>query len=397
MSQGQKPMHEKTLLVQSGRLHGGTPHPVNPPIVRASTVLFPTVEAMQETRRRRETGEQIFSYGVRGTPTTHALEDAITALEQGERTLIYPSGLAALAAVLLSHARPGDHIAVIDTVYPPVRHLCTSYLVPRGVDVSYFAPSPEGLKAVLRPQTSLVLAETPGSGTFEVVDIPALADIARKNGSRLAVDNTWSAGLFLKPLAQGADISVQAATKYICGHSDTMLGTVAVKGDAFMPLFETTTMLGLCASPMDCYDALKGLRTLEVRLRQHEQSALVVAKWLAGRPDVSKVYHPALEGSPGHSIWCRDFTGSSGLFAFALSPRLAGHSAAFVNALAHFGIGPSWGGFESLALPVVPASTRSAVSWAGPKTIIRLHIGLEEPQDLIGDLERAFSKIAALA
>lgn len=390
-------MHEKTLLVQTGRSHGDTPHSVNPPVVRASTVLFPTVEGMQETRRRRETGEQIFSYGVRGTPTTHALEDAVTALEQGERTLIYPSGLAALAAVLLSHARPGDHIAVIDTVYPPVRQLCSGYLAPRGVEVSYFAPSPEGLKAVLRPQTSLVLAEAPGSGTFEVVDIPALADITRKNGSKLAVDNTWSAGLFLKPLALGADISVQAATKYICGHSDTMMGTVTVRVEAFGPLFETTTILGLCTSPVDCYDALKGLRTLEVRLRRHEQSALEIATWLAGRADVAAVYHPALEGAPGHDIWCRDFTGSSGLFAFALSPPLAGHSAAFVNALSHFGIGASWGGFESLALPVSPGPIRTAAPWAGPQTIIRLHIGLEDTRDLIADLDRAFAHIAALA
>lgn len=397
MRQGLKTMREKTLLVQSGRPAGGIPHSVNPPVVRASTVLFPTVEAMQETRRRRETGEQVFSYGVRGTPTTHALEDAVTALEQGERTLIYPSGLAALSAVLLSHARPGDHIAVIDTVYPPVRQLCSSYLVPRGVEVSYFAPSPEGLKAVLRPQTSLILAETPGSGSFEVVDIPALAAIAQKNGSRLAVDNTWAAGFFLKPLTQGADISIQAATKYICGHSDTMLGTVTVRGDAFTPLFETTTMLGLCASPTDCYDALKGLRTLEVRLRRHEQSALQVAGWLAQRADVSEVYHPALEDSPGHSIWRRDFTGSSGLFAFALSPQLVEHSAAFVNALAHFGIGASWGGFESLALPVKPGPIRAAAPWAGPDTIIRLHIGLEDTQDLIEDLDQAFSRIGALA
>lgn len=390
-------MHEKTVLVHAGRTRSETPHSVNPPVVRASTVLFPTVEAMQETRRRRETGEQIFSYGVRGTPTTHALEDAITALEQGERTFIYPSGLAALAAVLLSHARPGDHFAVIDTVYPPVRQLCSSYLAPRGVDVSYFAPSPEGLASAMRPSTRLVLAEAPGSGTFEVVDIAALADVAHANGSLLAVDNTWSAGLFLKPLALGADISIQAATKYICGHSDTMMGTVTVRGDAFGPLFETTTMLGLCTSPVDCYDALKGLRTLEVRLRRHEQSAVEIAKWLAARADVAAVYHPALEGAPGHDIWRRDFTGSSGLFAFALSPRLAGHTSAFVNALTHFGIGASWGGFESLALPVSPGPIRTATQWSGPQTIIRLHIGLEDVRDLMADLDRAFAHVATLA
>lgn len=387
-------MREKTLLVQAGRPDQDTPHQVNPALVRASTVLFPTVEAMQETRQRREAGEQIFSYGVRGTPTTHALEDAVTVLEQGDRTLIYPSGLTAVAVVLLTFARPCDHVAIIDTVYPPVRHLCNDYLASRGVEVSYFAPSPEGMKAVLQPKTRLVLAETPGSGTFEVPDIRALAAMAHENGSLLAVDNTWASGLFFKPLTQGADISIQAATKYICGHSDTMLGTVTVSGAAFMPLFETTTAMGLCASPTDCYDALKGLRTLEVRLRRHEESALCVARWLAGQDTVADVYHPALEGSVGHSIWKRDFTGSSGLFAFSLAPELAARSTALVNTLSHFGIGASWGGFESLALPVKPGPIRTASAWAGPETIIRLHVGLEDTDDLIEDLDRAIRRIS---
>lgn len=381
-------MRELTQLINSGRIHGEGPQSVNPPLVRASTVLFPSVEAMNEVRRKRDDGEQIFSYGVRGTPTTHALEDAVSVLEHGDRSFIYPSGLSALAAVILTYAKPGDHLCIIDTVYPPVRKMCDNYLSERGVAVTYFAPTTAGLQAALRPETSLILAETPGSGTFELIDLPAFAALAKANDSILAVDNSWGAGLFFKPLDHGADISIQAGTKYLCGHSDIMLGTVSVKGETYKRIHETNVLLGFCTSPDDCYLALRGIRTLNARLNQHQASALRVAQWLHDHPQVDEVYYPALPSSPYYEIWKRDFRGASGLFSFSLKDARPSSAVALIDQLKLFGIGASWGGYESLALPVQPHAIRTASKWSGPEMLIRLHIGLEDVDDLIDDLER---------
>ncbi|MEQ8922730.1 MAG: cystathionine beta-lyase [Roseovarius sp.] len=380
-------------MVRTAKPDGTVPHAVNPPVVRASTVLFPDIATMRDYRQRRATGERLFSYGARGTPSSMALEDAMCELEQGDRAFLYPSGLAALGAVLLAYTRPGDHVAIVDTAYPPVRRLAENHFKPRGVDVCLFRPETEALRDVMRPNTRLVLAECPGSNSFDMIDLSAMAAITRKHGALLAVDNTWSAGVFFKPLLHGADLSIQAATKYICGYSDVMLGTVVTTESAYRPLFELNSDFGFCVSPDDCYTALRGLRSLKARLETHERGALKVARWLQDRSEVAAVLHPALEEFPGHAIWRRDFTGSTGLFAFRLAAHLAGRSDAFVDALSLFGIGASWGGYESLALPVeIPAIPGSAPGG----TAIRLHIGLESPEDLITDLANAFDVITGL-
>jgi cystathionine beta-lyase len=336
-------------------------------------------------------GERIFSYGARGTPTTFALEDAMCELEGGERAFVYPTGLAAVAGVLLAILEPGDHVAVIDTVYPPVRRLCDTFLAARGIETCYFAPDVEGLEAVMQPNTRVVFAESPGSWTFEVLDLPAIAAVARRHEAVLAVDNTWAAGFLHRPLCLGADISIQAATKYICGHSDVMLGIAVARDPVWTKLLDASTTLGLTASPDDCYLALRGLRSLAARLRQHGDSGLRIAHWLDERSEVAVVRHPALPGNPGHAFWQRDFTGASGLFAFCLRQDLVDRTDRFVNALSLFGIGSSWGGYESLALPIDPAPIRTARPWQGPERIIRLHAGLEDCDDLITDIEQAFN------
>ncbi|MEQ8895636.1 MAG: cystathionine beta-lyase [Roseovarius sp.] len=383
-------MDDATRMVRTAKVEGSAPHGVNPPVVRASTVLFPDIASMRDYRQRRATGERLFSYGARGTPSSMALEDALCELEQGDRAFLYPSGLAALGAVFLAYTRPGDHVAIIDTAYPPVRRLAENHFKPRGVEVSFFRPETEALRNVMQSNTRLVLAECPGSNSFDMIDLPAMSAITREHGALLAVDNTWSAGVFFKPLQHGADLSIQAATKYICGHSDIMMGTVVTREAAYRPLFDLNSDFGFCVSPDDCYSALRGLRSLTSRLESHERSALKIARWLEERSDVAAVLHPALEAFPGHALWRRDFTGSTGLFAFRLAGSLAERSDAFVDALSLFGIGASWGGYESLALPMhLPARPPSDRG----ETAIRLHIGLENPDDLINDLAAAFGFI----
>ena len=389
-------MDRMTQLVRSGRdlPTDNRPAAINPPVIKASTVLYSDLEMMQLVRSRRDKGERIFSYGAHGTPTTHFLEDSLCALEGGDRAFVFPTGLSALAAVFLTYTKPGDHVAVIDNAYPPVRRLCDEYFANRGVKVSYFAPNPESLSEVIRSETSLVLAESPGSGTFEIVDLPALAKIAHEHEAILAVDNTWSAGVFLQPLKLGADISVQAATKYLCGASDIMMGTIVCKEACAKHLYDVVTLLGIITSPEDCYDTLRGMRSLYPRLKQHEQTAIELAKWLNCQDAVAMVLHPSLPDHPGHEIWKRDFSGSSGLFAFGFTDEYVAKTPDFINELKLFGIGSSWGGFESLSLPVSPASIRSCGSWDGPNTLVRIHAGLESPGDLIADLQQALARIS---
>lgn len=386
-------MKEQTKLVRVGRAKPQGPTAVNPPVVRTSTVLHADLKAMGEVRRRRDAGEQLFSYGARGTPTAFALEDALCALEQGDRALVYPSGLCAIGAMFLAFTEPGSHVAIADNVYPPVRRLAETYFKPRGVSCTYFDPDVESLQVALQKNTSLVLLESPGSGTFEVLDLPAIAKLTSANGTLLAVDNTWSAGVYLKPLLLGADISIQAATKYICGYSDVMAGAIVTRDEAYKPLFDVSSNFGFCLSPDDCYAALRGVRSLHARLDRHQQSALQIVEWLDQRDDVDVVYHPALSNHHGHDFWARDFKGSSGLFSFALKQGKDDETERFIGALELFGIGSSWGGYESLALPVAPAALRTASVWSGPEKLIRLHIGLENVEDLTLDLERGFSTI----
>lgn len=387
-------MNEETKLVRAGRLKTDGPTAVNPPLVRTSTVLHASLAEMADVRKKRDAGERIFSYGARGTPTTFALEDALCTLEGGDRAFVYPSGLNAIGALFLAFTEPGAHVAISDNIYPPARRLAVDYFEPRGVSCTFFDPNVDALAKALKPNTRLVLLESPGSGTFEILDLPAVAELTRANGTLLAVDNTWSAGVYLKPLELGADLSLQAATKYICGYSDVMAGTIVVRGDIWRQLLDVSANFGLCVSPDDCYVALRGIRSLRARLSVHEEHALRLADWLSCRDDVARVLHPAQPDHPGHMYWERDFTGSSGLFAFALSNALNDSTDAFVDALSMFGIGSSWGGFESLALSVEPAKIRSASLWAGPKKLVRLHAGQENLEDLIVDLEQAFDVIS---
>lgn len=384
-----------TLLTHLGRPVGATVT-VNPPVARTSTVLFESMATLQRTLQGHAAGQRPLLYGRKGTATTQALEDVLTALEGGHRTRLFGSGLAAIAATFLAFAHPGDHVLVIDTCYEPVRKLCAQYLAPRGVQVEYFRADLSDLECKLHGHTRLVWAECPGSLVFEMCDLPALVQRVRQRGDAVvAVDNTWASGLLYQPLALGADLSVVAGTKYLVGHSDVMLGVVVAHERAWPALANVAELLGHAVSPDDAYLALRGVRTLATRLRQHGESALAVAQWLQAQPAIARVFHPALPQDPGHALWRRDFSGANGLLAIEFQPCLATAKVhAFVDALQLFGLGHSWGGYESLALPVDVASARSLTCWAGRGPIVRLHVGLEDAQDLIDDLEQALPTVA---
>lgn len=385
-------------------LHAGAPAPrggsgpVNVPVVRTSTVRFENTAAYADHHHRRVAGERVASYGRHGLDTHRALEDAVTALEGGHRAFLAPSGLAAITLVLVALLSPGDHALVADNVYSPVRRVDATLLKRLGITLEYFSPSPDDLAAKIRPNTRLVYVESPSSLLFEVLDLPAVAAIARTHGIPVATDNTWSGGWFCQPLALGANISIQAATKYIAGHSDVMQGIVVTDSpELTRKIADAYEALGLTVSADDAYLALRGVRTLPVRLAQHQRHATLVAQWLLDHPQVSRVFYPALPSDPGHALWKRDFSGASGLVSFAFTegtePRVAD---AFVDALRYFGIGASWGGYESLALVAQPERLREHSAWQGTQPVIRLHVGLEDPADLIADLQQAFTRAAAL-
>ncbi|URQ76252.1 MAG: cystathionine beta-lyase [Candidatus Ochrobactrum gambitense] len=359
---------------------------VNPPVVRASTVLFPDAETMA-------TGDQKYTYGTRGTPTSDALCDAINALEGSAGTICVPSGLAAVTVPLLAFLSPGDHALLVDSIYNPTRHFADTMLKRLGVDVEYYDPElGAGIAALMRPNTKVVFTESPGSNTFEMQDIPAIVDVAHKGGAIVMMDNTWATAVYFKALDFGVDITIHASTKYPSGHSDILFGTVSANEKCWPQLLETHGTLGLCASPDDTYQILRGMRTMGVRLEHHRKSALEVAHWLESHPEVAQVLHPALESHPGHEIWKRDFTGSSGIFSFVLKEGGQAEAHAFLNALEIFGLGYSWGGYESLALQVRVADRLIAKgNYPGP--VIRLQIGLEDVADIIADLEKGFAAI----
>ncbi|HSD69196.1 MAG TPA: cystathionine beta-lyase [Woeseiaceae bacterium] len=369
---------------------------VNPPIYRASTVLFATLAALEESvHLRNEPGH--FHYGRFGTPTSHALEEALASLEGGDHGLALPSGVAAIATTLLAHCGSGDHLLMVDSVYGPIRGMCNTLLRRLGIETEFYNPRiGAGIARLIRPSTKLVYLESPGSLTLEIQDLPAIAAAAHAGGALVAFDNTWGTPLFHNPLALGADIVIQAATKYIVGHSDAMLGTLVMRKDNYMPLRLTATALGYCVSADDCYLGLRGLRTLAVRLQRHQETGLVLARWLQSRPEVSRVIHPALPDHPDHPLWLRDFRGACGLFAVELKPCRRAALEAMLNGLRLFGMGFSWGGFESLILPCDPTNIRTAVPWpAGAGPLLRIHAGLEDPADLISDLEAGFKRLAA--
>lgn len=388
MSKRTRKQRAETRLAHAGReplrFHGF----VNTPIYRGSTVLFPTLASL-------EANAQDFTYGRLGTPTVKALEEAIAELEGGTRTLLTPSGLSAIATALIAFVAAGDEVLVSDSVYRPTRRFCDHVLKRLGVKTTYYDPLiGAGIKKLLGDKTKVVFAESPGSQTFEVQDIPAIAKAAHEAGAVLIMDNTWATPLYFTPFTHGVDVSIQAATKYIVGHADAMLGAITASEKTARAVEKAHEDLGLCPGPEDAYLGLRGLRTLGVRLARHQQSALELARWLKARPEVDRVLHPGLSTDPGHALWARDFTGASGLFAFILKPVSHAGLAAMLDGLSLFGMGYSWGGFESLILPFDPRDYRTATTWAAAGPAIRLHVGLEDVEDLKADLEAGFARLA---
>ncbi|MCO5057928.1 MAG: cystathionine beta-lyase [Rhizobiaceae bacterium] len=354
---------------------------VNPPVVHASTVLFPDAKTMA-------TRNQKYTYGTRGTPTTDALALAIDELEGSAGTVIVPSGLAAVTVPLLAFLSAGDHLLIVDSVYHPTRNFADTMLKRLGVTTEYYDPAiGAGIADLMRPETKVVFTESPGSNTFEMQDIPAIAKAARARDAIVMMDNTWATPIYFKPLDHGVDISIHAATKYPAGHSDVLLGTVSANERCWPTLREGFQTLGACAAPDDSYQVLRGLRTMCVRLAQHQKSALEIARWLEGQPGVARVLHPALESFPGHALWKRDFCGASGIFSIVLDGGAEKQAHAFLDALEIFGLGYSWGGYESLAVHVFLGDrTVARGDHEGP--VMRLQIGLEDADDLKADLER---------
>jgi cysteine-S-conjugate beta-lyase len=386
------PLTAETALVTSGRDTKAQKGFVNPPVVHGSTVLYPTADDLHAHR-----GE--FQYGRHGTPTTMALQDALMTLEGPACAGVglAPSGLAAISTALLAALKTGDHLLVCDNAYRPTRNFCNGLLARYGVETSYFDPLiGADIAKYFQPNTRAVLVEAPGSQSFEMPDIPAIAAVAHARGALVIDDNTWATPLFHRSLDQGVDISLQAATKYIGGHSDIMFGTISANATAWPLIAEAIRLLGICAGPDDVFLALRGLRTLAVRLKQHQHSAIEVARWLGVRPEVVRVLHPALESDPGHAIWQRDFSGASGLFSIVLKPAPQKAVDALLDTVKLFGMGYSWGGFESLVIPFDCAPYRTATKWAPGGPALRLHIGLENVDDLKCDLDRGFAAFNAV-
>jgi cystathionine beta-lyase len=381
-----------TRLSHTGRndktVHGF----VNPPLLRGSTVLYPTVAERKRLGGMR--GQRVLTYGLGGSATHWALEDVIAEVEGGTRCAIVCSGLAAVTTPLLAFLKSGDHMLMPDSVYGPARNFAEGMLKRFGVETTFYDPVIDGagIAALMRPNTTVVYTESPGSHTFEVQDIPAIAQAAHAGGAKVMMDNTWGIHHF-QPFKHGVDVSIQAATKYPAGHSDILIGSVTVNTEAdWQTLHAGSRALGQYASPDDCWLTLRGLRTMGVRLAHQEQAGLEVARWMAARPEVARVLHPALPGAPGHDLWKRDFTGACSLFGVEFKPDYSvERSHAFVESLALFGIGASWGGFESLALPTTGFVNRTASGSRFDGPLVRLHIGLEDVPDLIADLEQGLA------
>jgi cystathionine beta-lyase len=375
---------KRTRIVQAGRdpaLHAGA---VNVPVYRASTILFPDLETMR-------TGSQPYTYARRGTPTTSALEKAICELEGGARTVLAPSGLAACTLAILTTCCAGDHILVTDSVYDPTRVFCQKIARRNGISTDFFEPSMgAGIESLFRPNTRAVYLESPGSLTFEVQDVPAIARVAHQHGAAVIMDNTWATPLHFAPLAHGVDLSLHSATKYIGGHSDLLLGVITANEAWREALVETHGTLGLCTSADEAWLAQRGLRTLAVRLKQHQESATEIATWLKSRPEVVRVIYPPLHDDAGHELWKRDFTGACGLLSLVLRPSTDEAISAMVDGLEVFGLGYSWGGFESL---VVPARMHRNFPPVLEGPLLRLHIGLEDVDDLKEDLAAGFERL----
>lgn len=382
-----------TLVTKAGRdpeTHFGI---VNPPVYHASTVLFPTLADLE--RITKEPFDHVY-YGRHGTPTSFALEKAVAALEGGGRAIAAGSGLGAINASLMAFLRSGDHLLMPDSVYSPTRKFCDTILKGFGVETTYYDPLIGAkIKGLMRKNTRIVFTESPGSLTFEVSDIPAIAKAAHKAKAVVMMDNSWATPLFFRAFDFGVDISIIAGTKYLVGHSDAMIGTITAKTEAhYRRIKAAVTMTGGAPGPDDCYLTLRGIRTLAVRLERHQETALKLAHWLKSRKEVARVLHPAFDDCPGHKIWQRDFTGASGLFSFILGGKVTKKALArMVDNMELFKMGYSWGGYESLILPADPAGLRSATPWQAEGPLIRLHTGLEDPDDLIRDLEAGLKRL----
>ena len=388
-------MKKDTIITTAGRNPEANFGIVNPPVYHASTVTFPTVAALEAAQAEVF---DVVRYGRLGTPTTQSLEEAVAALEGGFRTVSVSSGLAAIAVSLMAFLEAGDHLLVVDSVYFPTRKLCDGLLAGFGIETTYYDPMiGAGITELMKPRTKVVFVESPGSLTFEVQDIPAIAAAAQARGAVVIMDNTWSGGLYFQPFERGIDVSVQAATKYIVGHSDAMLGTITAIEELATKIKTTANGLGYCAGPDDCYLGLRGLRTISPRMARHQETALTLAHWLAARPEVARVLHPAFPNCPGHEFWKRDFSGSSGLFGVVLEDYPKAAVEAMLDGMELFAMGFSWGGYESLMIPTYPAKIRTATGWPDSGPSLRLHAGLEDVEDLITDLEKGLDRLNAAA
>ena len=391
-------MKDETLIIRAGRHPHDNHGAVNPPVYHASTILADSLADYEQKSRERVADMPGTYYGRFGTPTTLALEEAVAALEGGYKAHVYPSGLAACSGALLAFLSAGDHVLMTDSVYGPTRSLANGLLKRFGVSTTFYDPLiGAGIEALIQPNTKVIYLESPGSLTFEVQDVPAITGVAHRRGVTTIIDNTWGTPFYFKPFEHGVDVSVQAATKYIVGHSDAMLGIVTANKEHWLRLRATTNELGQSAGPDDVYLAQRGLRTMAVRLKQHWQTGVQLAEWIARQPEVQRVLHPALPGDPGHALWRRDFRGACGLFGVVLKPVKHEAFAAMIDGLELYGIGASWGGYESLVVPFVPQKLRSATQWPDPGPCFRIHAGLEHIDDLVADMEAGFKRLRAAA
>lgn len=383
------PMHTETRVTHVGRdakLSNGL---VSIPPYRGSTVLFDKVEELRNSSGHR-------AYGRWGTPTGRALESGLAQLEGGSNAMLTPSGLSAITTALLASVKPGDNILMVDSVYPPVRSFCENVLKKMNVSTTYYPPLVgAGISELIQPNTSVVYTESPGSGTFEVQDIPAICEAAHARGARVLMDNTWGTALLFPALEHGVDLSIHSLTKYVVGHSDALLGVIVARTrELYLDVRAFHGALGLTVSPDDAFLGLRGLRTLAVRLRQHQENAMQVAQWLREQPQVREVLYPALPGARGHELWKRDFKGASGLFGVVLKPASEAAVVAMLDGMHLFKMGFSWGGFESLVIPVKPGGYRVSTPLAAGDVCLRIHVGLEHPQDLIADLDAGLKRLA---
>jgi cystathionine beta-lyase len=382
-------LRSRSRLVHLGRDAEASQGFVNVPPFRGSTVLYPDVATLKSRKQR-------YTYGTHGTPTSAALCEAWTSISGAAGTVLVPSGLAAIVAALMTALAAGDHVLMTDSAYQPARLFCDAMMKRMGVETTYYDPTiGAGIAALMRPNTKAVFAEAPGSETLEMQDIPAIVGAAHARGACVVTDNTWATPLFFSPHAHGVDLVAEAGTKYLSGHADLLLGLVSANAQWFPRLHKTVDMMAIPAGPEDIFLALRGLRTMELRLREAERQALALAHWLKARPEVLRVIHPALPDHPGHAIWKRDFSGASGLFSVVLRPASEAAVAAMLDGLELFGMGYSWGGYESLVIPFDCARYRTATRWAPGGPALRFSVGLEDIEDLKEDLDRGFARLAA--